>query len=251
MRKKSKISNSTNGNFIAGLKNKHNNIINGINKSIKDKNEIKEIQEEIKNKIVNNGKNKEEQIIKKDDENKLNSNQKSLMIPQGDKYEGEIKNKKPNGKGKYYSSSGQIREGNFKDGLLNGQGKISYPNGTEYSGNFINDKLNGTGKYIIPNKESYEGEFKNGLKDGSGILKVNGVGIYTGNFIQDYLEGKGKFEGEDKTIYEGEFSKGIIQGKGKKTWEKGSKSWRTSMRKPICIWLNFEESYLNAIMISL
>ena len=45
----SKISNSTNGNFIAGLKNKHNNIINGINKSIKDKNEIKEIQEEIKN----------------------------------------------------------------------------------------------------------------------------------------------------------------------------------------------------------
>ena len=134
----SKISNNTSGNFISGLKNKHNNIINGLNKNIKNKNEIQEIQEEIKYKIVNDENNTKEQIIKKNDENQLKSNPE-LIIPEGDKYEGEIKNKKPNGKGKYYAASGQIKEGNFKDGLLDGQGKITYPDGKEYSGEFSND----------------------------------------------------------------------------------------------------------------
>ena len=61
----SKISNNTSGNFISGLKNKHNNIINGLNKNIKNKNEIQEIQEEIKYKIVNDENNTKEQTIKK------------------------------------------------------------------------------------------------------------------------------------------------------------------------------------------
>jgi len=63
------------------------------------------------------------------DTNNMNQNNiqeaQVLNIPLGDKYEGEIKNNKPNGKGIYYSITGDIKEGEFKDGRLNGQGKIT------------------------------------------------------------------------------------------------------------------------------
>ena len=45
-----------------------------------------------------------------------NGNNNSLNLPIGDKYEGEIKNNKPNGKGIYYSITGEIKEGIFLDG---------------------------------------------------------------------------------------------------------------------------------------
>ena len=58
-----------------------------------------------------------------------NKNNNSLNLPMGDKYEGEIKNNKPNGKGIYYSITGEIREGIFIDGHLNGKGKMTLNNG--------------------------------------------------------------------------------------------------------------------------
>ena len=63
----------------------------------------------------------------------------------GDKYIGELYNNLPYGKGKYISSNGEIREGNFVNGKLNGKGKMNLTNGIYLEGNFINDKLNGEG----------------------------------------------------------------------------------------------------------
>ena len=51
-------------------------------------------------------------------ENKLNNNSNNniIFLPFGDKYEGDLFNNKPHGKGKYYSASGEIREGIFING---------------------------------------------------------------------------------------------------------------------------------------
>ncbi len=69
-----------------------------------------------------------------------NNNNNSMNLPMGDKYEGEIKNNKPNGKGIYYSITGEIREGIFIDGHLNGKGKMTLNNGFFVEGNFVNDE---------------------------------------------------------------------------------------------------------------
>ena len=68
-----------------------------------------------------------------------------LNIPLGDKYEGEMKNNKPHGKGIYHSITGEIKEGEFIDGKLNGQGKMTLSNGFFIEGNFVNDELDGYG----------------------------------------------------------------------------------------------------------
>ena len=74
----SKISNNTNNNFKSGLKK----YTSGFKKNLNNNNDIQEIQEEIQYKIV---KEENNNSIKKNDE---------LKLPDGDKYEGEIKNKK-------------------------------------------------------------------------------------------------------------------------------------------------------------
>ncbi len=56
--------------------------------------------------------------------NNVNKNN-FIFLPFGDKYEGELYNNKPHGKGKYYSASGEIREGIFINGQLNGKGKMN------------------------------------------------------------------------------------------------------------------------------
>ena len=158
--------------------------------------------------------------------NNLNSNNihenNILNLPYGDKYEGEINNNKPNGKGIYYSIMGEIKEGNFVDGRLNGHGKMTLNNGFFIEGNFVDDELDGYGKTLNINGEMYEGEFKNGIREGKGKLILSNEDRFEGNFIKGKLEGNGKFIAKNGEIYEGEFVNGIPDGKGIKKFKDGS-----------------------------
>ena len=118
-----------------------------------------------------------------------------IDIPSGDQYEGETKNGKPNGRGKYILASGEIREGTFINGELNGNGIIKKPNGEEFSGNFINNLLYGEGTYKNNKGETYTGEFKQGKKHGKGVLK-----LIKNNDKEDFE-------------YEGDFENNEINGK--------------------------------------
>ena len=157
--------------------------------------------------------------------NSLNTNTEKnsniLNLPIGDKYEGEIKDNKPNGKGIYYSITGEIKEGIFKDGLLNGKGKMTLNNGFFIEGDFINNELNGFGKTVNINGEIYEGEFKNGIREGKGKLILSNEDRFEGNFIKGKFEGYGKFIKKNGEIYEGEFIEGIPNGKGHKKYKNG------------------------------
>ena len=155
-----------------------------------------------------------------DSNNTQNSN--LLNLPIGDKYEGEIKNNKPNGKGIYYSITGEIKEGTFVDGHLNGKGKMTLNNGFFIEGDFIDDELDGNGKTININGEIYEGGFKKGIREGKGKLILSNEDRFEGNFIKGKLEGYGKYISKNGESYKGEFIEGIPNGKGHKKCKDGS-----------------------------
>ena len=83
-----------------------------------------------------------------------------ILLPNGNKYEGELKNGKFHGQGKYTFSNGNIYEGEFNNGKWEGQGKYSFSNGNIYEGEFKDGKSHGQGKIILYDGTKYVGEFK-------------------------------------------------------------------------------------------
>ena len=65
---------------------------------------------------------------------------KIILLPNGDKYEGEFKNEKFHGQGKYSFSNGNIYEGEFKDGKSHGLGSVTLPDGDTFVGYFKDGK---------------------------------------------------------------------------------------------------------------
>jgi hypothetical protein len=101
-------------------------------------------------------------------------------------------------------------------------GKKIFSNGDIVEGEFTNGQLNGKGKkiYLNPNTLVYEGEFINGeLKSGKKTYSNSIIKEEEGSFVDDNLEGIGKIMFEDDVIYEGEFANGQLNGKGKKTYK--------------------------------
>ena len=64
------------------------------------------------------------------------------------RYEGEIKDGKREGFGKYYYSTGDYYEGEFKNNHKDGKGKYVYFNKDVYIGEYKDGKIHGKGKYI-------------------------------------------------------------------------------------------------------
>ena len=87
-------------------------------------------------------------------------------------------------------------EGNFKDSMFDGMGKLTYTNGVTYVGMFKDDNFNGKGKLSYPNKY-LEGNFVGSKMVGEGIeVETMSDGMvlrYEGNFIASQKHGIGKF----------------------------------------------------------
>ena len=62
-------------------------------------------------------------------------------------------------------------EGEMKDGKREGHGKFFYVTGDYYEGEFKNNYKNGKGKYVFSNKDVYEGEYKDGKIHGKNSWK--------------------------------------------------------------------------------
>ena len=99
------------------------------------------------------------------------------------KYQGQVKDGKPNGLGIFIDRFGTKRIGNWKDGEMNGQGTETLPDGQKYKGKWKNGEYHGQGTLTLLNGDKYEGKFKDGEnwngtgynKDGEIVIKfVNG-----------------------------------------------------------------------------
>ena len=133
-------------------------------------------------------------------------------------YEGEFKNNMPNGKGKLYDKNGKIiYEGDFIEGKYEGNGKLFFKNSSHpgisknglycsyYEGQFKNGSLNGKGKIYDKNdKIIYEGDFNNDNPEG------NGQFFFDNNYCIGQFENANIFHGKvidskKKMILEGDF----------------------------------------------
>jgi len=81
-----------------------------------------------------------------------------------DKYEGDLKDDEPHGKGTQFYQNGDKYIGDFKNGLKHGHGMYYYANGDKYSGKFEFDEFSGYGIYTSIIGETYKGNFKDGKK---------------------------------------------------------------------------------------
>jgi hypothetical protein len=154
-------------------------------------------------------------------------------------YEGDIdENGKKHGKGEMRYSNGAIYDGEWKNDKQNGNGKYEFPKSQEYGtatyvGEFKDDEFNGYGEYtqtVKGNKNpyrnyrvKYQGGFENDVKNGMGFSHTSGIsggGTMYGEFKNDKLiTGTGKrfnVNGEG-WIEEGDFKNDKIV-RGKRIW---------------------------------
>ena len=157
----------------------------------------------------------------------------------GDKYEGNWKNNKFNGKGKYFVKNGNYLDGEFKNGFFDGPGKQynagdstsiignwekgNLLNGSVqifkgelkiFDGKFLDGKKDGFGKYIFPEGAIYEGYWKNDNFNGKGKLIFNNDERYEGDWIDGKREGYGKSYYHNGEHYEGDWKSDLFEGKG-------------------------------------
>ena len=104
-----------------------------------------------------------------------------FMWNDGKYYQGDIKKDLFDGFGVYDWGGNRRYEGEWKEGKMQGKGKIWYVDGTYYEGMFYDNQRNGFGKYVWNDKKWYEGEWKDGKQNGNGVYYKNG-GVLKGKW---------------------------------------------------------------------
>ena len=143
-------------------------------------------------------------------------NNGEMLIKNKFKYIGDVVNNIPNNKGIIYNFSGKyIYDGDFINGVMEGDGIIKYSDGTYYEGQFRNDKYQGKGKILFKNGGSYEGDFNNNLIHGKGKYIYPGGKIYEGDFQNGMKHGFGKISWSENKYFEGFWINNRQHGEGK------------------------------------
>jgi len=92
-------------------------------------------------------------------------------------YRGAMKDGRAEGEGRYSDRTGISYKGDWKNGLMDGFGRLVLPNGDEYVGEMRAGKANGTGRYVDVTGEIFEGTFIDGERNGIGTTTLpNGNG---------------------------------------------------------------------------
>jgi WD40 repeat protein len=88
--------------------------------------------------------------------------QLTLILPSGDRYDGEFANGKRNGCGTYTFANGNHYVGEFLDDKFHGQGEYFGRDGKFYRGEFSEGKCQGQGTLTLADGTSKTGEWQNG-----------------------------------------------------------------------------------------
>ena len=126
------------------LKNNHTN------QNFKESNKINKTRCKKNKELI---KNKKE--IAKDNNVIESFCQLTQMYGKGDKYEGDIKNNKKDGKGTIFYKNGDKFEGEFKDDKQDGKGIFYFNNGDRYEGIWKNGKMEYKGILYYDKRNKY------------------------------------------------------------------------------------------------
>lgn len=138
----------------------------------------------------------------------LPKNYREIVNPDGSILRGEFKKGVIfNGSGVWVKKSGEVWEGTWVNGKMEGQGKRTWKTGTVYVGEFVNNRQHGQGKYISSLGQVFEGEFK---KDERFKCKSYFIGEIEGTWVSGDGEGQCELLNDDGTVLKGEFTEGKI-----------------------------------------
>ena len=141
---------------------------------------------------------------------------KPHALPNRALYIGEILESTPNGIGFQLDWQENYYEGYFENGTFSGKGRLFTSKGEIIQGEWADDKIS-QGTILNYDNKTYEGALEE--------LKPHGIGqetcddyVYKGNYYKSKKHGIGRIEWNDGTWYEGDFIMGRIEGKGKYHW---------------------------------
>ncbi|XP_066983934.1 alsin isoform X4 [Macrobrachium rosenbergii] len=107
-------------------------------------------------------------------------------------------------------------------GKLHGEGTMAWPDGRRYEGQFRQGVYQGLGRLEVPSAGGvtvYEGMWKNGKLEGKGIIRYANKDVYIGYLRESQPHGhgelkKGRFSSQAASVYTGEWSNGTKHGYG-------------------------------------
>ena len=138
---------------------------------------------------------------------------RELTFADGSIYRGAMRGASLHGHGEYISKSFKY-EGDFSEGLKQGEGTYTWENGDRYTGHFSADRPDGHGRYQFGNGDTYEGDVQMGVIVGRGTYTTKGGDVFEGSFANGKPNGVGVYRFASGDRYEGEMVQGKMQGKG-------------------------------------
>lgn len=134
---------------------------------------------------------------------------------------------------------GSFYQGQVKDGVKHGHGRLLSADGSEYIGEFVDGEPHGSGIYHYPDGRSKKVLYKSGrliearllshetVEDGCVYGEFISLGRYTGwfkgNRIKGYMpHGRGVMRYFNGSVFSGQWSNGKMHGNGSVRWEDGS-----------------------------
>lgn len=140
---------------------------------------------------------------------------RKVIDDEGNVYEGELKDGVRHGIGRLEWLDGRVYEGDFHEGKIHGNGTMSVPDGEVYTGTFDNEIRHGYGKLVLQNGDVYEGSFVKGEISGEGAFREKSTGTsYNGLFLNSKRHGEGTLTYEDGRKYHGWFRENLKEGFG-------------------------------------
>lgn len=135
-----------------------------------------------------------------------------------------------------------IYTGSIKNDMFHGLGRLEWRNGNVYEGDFFKGLMEGYGVYTLSNGDVYKGTFKDGLYHGEGRLEGRNGYMYKGGFRDSWYHGTGIEQLSNGDRYEGQFKQGMYDGKGVYKSARNTISGNFSMGEPIdeirIVWTN-------------
>jgi hypothetical protein len=115
--------------------------------------------------------------------------------------------------GLYEWDNGSTYLGEWSNNVIDGFGLMFWPDyragsWMQYEGNWKSGLMHGNGVYEFSTGEEYRGMFNNGERSGYGVQKWPNGDIYVGQWFNDEMHGQGKFTYIDGTIKNGTWSMG-------------------------------------------
>ena len=139
---------------------------------------------------------------------------RELTFADGSTYRGAMRGASLHGKGEYVSKAFKY-EGEFSEGLKQGEGTYVWENGDRYQGRFASDRPDGRGKYQFANGDAYDGEVKLGVIAGRGSYTSKNGDVFDGSFSSGKPHGVGVYRYSSGDRYEGEMDMGRPHGRGR------------------------------------